>query len=87
MAYSDKFVGVMQTVGIEAHVVDLRKMDREEIFRVIDMAFEHRAEVRQQLAQTMPQVKESVLSLFEGLGSGILPNPAPAAVGKVPVAP
>jgi polysaccharide pyruvyl transferase WcaK-like protein len=87
MAYSDKFVGVMQTVGIEAHVVDLRKMDREEIFRIIDMAFEHRAEVRQHLAQTMPQVKESVLSLFEGIGSGVLPNPAPAAVGKVPVAP
>jgi polysaccharide pyruvyl transferase WcaK-like protein len=86
MAYSDKFAGVMQTIGIEANVVDLRKMDEEEIFNVIDRAFEHRAQVRQQLAQTMPQVKESVLSLFEGIGSGVLPATDAAAVGKVPVA-
>ena len=51
MAYSDKFLGVMQTIGIESNVVDLRKMDEEDIFNVIDRAFEHRAEVRQQLAR------------------------------------
>ena len=84
MAYSDKFVGVMQTIGIEANVVDLRKMDEEEIFNVIERAFEHRAEVRQQLSSTMPQVKKSVLSLFEGIG--VLSATDAAAVGNVPVA-
>lgn len=86
MAYSDKFVGVMQTIGIEASVVDLRKMSEEGIFNVIDRAFEHRAEVRQELAETMPHVKESVLRLFEGLGLGVLPGTDAAALSKVPVA-
>ena len=84
MAYSDKFVGVMQTIGIEANVVDLREMNEEEIFTVIDRAFEHRVQVRQELAQTMPHVKESVLSSFEGIGS--VPGTNAAAVGKVPAA-
>lgn len=87
MAYSDKFVGVMQTIGLEANVVDLRKMDEEEIFKVIDRAFEHRAQIRQQLALTMPQVKESVLSLFDEIGSGVLPAKDAEAVSKAPVAP
>ena len=80
MAYSDKFLGVMQTIGIEANVVDLRKMDEEEIFNVIDRAFEHRAEVQQQLAHTMPQVTESVLRLFEGIGSAVLSPPRTRAL-------
>ncbi|MGD1082629.1 MAG: polysaccharide pyruvyl transferase family protein, partial [Candidatus Sulfotelmatobacter sp.] len=87
MAYSGKFVGVMQTIGLEANVVDLRKMDEEEIFKVIDRAFEHRAQIRQQLALTMPQVKESVLSLFDEIGSGVLPAKDAEAVSKAPVAP
>jgi len=78
-------VGVMQTIGIEANVVDLRKMDEEEIFNVVDRAFEHRDQVRQQLAQTMPHVKESVFSLFEGIGSGVLPATDAVAVNKLPV--
>lgn len=86
MAYSDKFVGVMQTIGIEASVVDLRKMNEEEILNVIDRVFEDRAQVRQRLAQTMPHVKESVLSLFEDIGSDVLAARAPAAVDKVSVA-
>jgi polysaccharide pyruvyl transferase WcaK-like protein len=86
MAYSDKFVGVMQTIGIEANVVDLRKMNEEEIFNVIDQALEHRAQIRHQLAQTIPQVKESLLRLFEEIDSGVLSATPPTAVGKVPAA-
>ena len=86
MAYSDKFVGVMQTIGIAANVVDLRTMNEEEILRIIDRVFINRAQVRQQLAQIMPNVKESVLSLFEDIGSGVLPAIDAAAAGKVPVA-
>jgi colanic acid/amylovoran biosynthesis protein len=85
MAYSDKFAGVMHTIGIEANVVDLRKMDEEEIFNVIDRAFESRAQIRQQLAHTMPQIKESVLSLFEGIVSGVLPG-TNTVIDKVPAA-
>jgi polysaccharide pyruvyl transferase WcaK-like protein len=86
MAYSDKFAGVMQTVGMEANIVDLRRMREEEILALIGCAIDRRSEVSQQLAQTMPEVKESVLRLFEEIGSGALPATEVAAVGKVPVA-
>jgi polysaccharide pyruvyl transferase WcaK-like protein len=85
MAYSDKFVGVMRTVGIEANVVDLRKMCEQEILEVIDRAFEGRAEVRQQLACTMPQVKETVLRLFEDMEFGGPGSCARSTTGRVPM--
>lgn len=85
MAYSDKFLGVMQTIGIESNVVDLRKMRQEEILEVVDRALDRRAEVRQLLARTMPQVKETVLRLFEDVefsGPGFC---ASSSTGEVPV--
>ena len=85
MAYSDKFVGVMQTIGIESNVVDLRKMREQEILEVIDRALEGRAEVRQQLARTMPQVKETVLRLFEDMEFGGPGSCAGSTTGRVPV--
>lgn len=86
MAYSDKFVGVMQTIGIEANVVDLRTMKEEETFRVIERAFDQRAQIRLHLAQVMPHVKESVLSLFQGIGTDILRSTEAPRVDKFPVA-
>jgi polysaccharide pyruvyl transferase WcaK-like protein len=85
MAYSDKFVGVMQTIGIEANVVDLRRMREEEILQVIDRTFEGRAEVRRHLAQTMPRVKETVLRLFEDMEFGGSGSCAGSTPGRVPV--
>jgi colanic acid/amylovoran biosynthesis protein len=83
MAYSDKFVGVMQTVGIESNVVDLRKMNEEEILSVIGWAYEQRGVVRQQLAQTMPQVRETVLNLFEDMENSGSRTHAPSTAGGV----
>jgi colanic acid/amylovoran biosynthesis protein WcaK/AmsJ len=67
IAYSRKFVGVMETVGIGGNVIDPRTMSEDEMLRVIDRAFDHRTLGRRQLEQRMPQVKEAVLSLFEGM--------------------
>jgi len=64
IAYSRKFIGVMQTIGVGDLVADPRILQKDEIFDVIDDAFEKRAEIRGQLEKTMPQVKESVLTLF-----------------------
>jgi polysaccharide pyruvyl transferase WcaK-like protein len=65
IAYSDKFAGVMQTIGIESLVVDPRTMDQAGILKVIDDAYERRTELRRQLEQTMPRVKDAVLRLFD----------------------
>jgi polysaccharide pyruvyl transferase WcaK-like protein len=64
-AYSDKFAGVMQTVGVDGNVVDLRTMGQEHIFSVVGRVFDQRVLVRQQLEQAIPQVRETVLNLFD----------------------
>lgn len=65
IAYSDKFMGVMETLGAEATVADPRIVDEEAILRNIDEAFEHREEIHQQLGQKMSEVRKRVLSLFD----------------------
>jgi colanic acid/amylovoran biosynthesis protein len=64
IAYSSKFIGVMQTIGVAELVADSRKLEKEEIFRVIGDAFDHRARLRGHLERTMPGVKKMVLNLF-----------------------
>lgn len=86
MAYSDKFVGVMQTIGIEANVVDLRTMNEEETLNVIGRALLHGTQTRQHLARTMPHVRESVLRVFGEIDPGALGATEASAVGEVPAA-
>jgi colanic acid/amylovoran biosynthesis protein len=69
IAYSQKFVGVMQTIGVEELVADPRKLEKEEILGIIDNAFDRRDILRRQLEQTMPRVRETVLNLFNEIGS------------------
>jgi len=67
IAYSDKFIGVMKTVGVEGLVADARKIDQEEVLWIVNQAYEQRAQLRQQLERKMPEVRETVLNLFDGL--------------------
>jgi polysaccharide pyruvyl transferase WcaK-like protein len=64
IAYSDKFTGVMQTIGVDDLVADPRKIDKHELTHLITKAFEQRDAFRAQLSMKMPQVKERVLNLF-----------------------
>jgi colanic acid/amylovoran biosynthesis protein len=67
IAYSDKFVGVMQSLGLSTLVVDPRVLDQDEILRTIERHFEDRSNIRRHLAQKMPEVCSTVLSLFQRL--------------------
>lgn len=69
IAYSSKFIGVMETIGVSELVADPRKLEKEEIFGVIGDAFGHRARLRGHLERTMPRVKETVLSIFNEIDS------------------
>ncbi len=69
IAYSRKFVGVMQTIGVAELVADPRKLEKEGILGIIDNAFEQRASLRGHLEKTMPHVKKTVLNLFNEIGS------------------
>ncbi len=69
IAYSRKFIGVMQTIGVAELVADPRKLEKEEILGIIDDAFEQRASLKRHLEKKMPHVKETVLNLFNEIGS------------------
>jgi polysaccharide pyruvyl transferase WcaK-like protein len=70
VAYSDKFVGVMETINIASLVADARKMTQEEILSLVRTAFEQRESIRLSLEKTMPAVKENVLGVFNHLQDG-----------------
>ena len=74
IAYSDKFIGVMETLGVEGLVADARKMDQEEILELVSKTYEQRAQIRKQLECKMPQVRQTVLNLFDDL-SGLTREP------------
>ena len=67
LAYSDKFIGVMETIGVASIVADIRRLTASEVLKVVEQSLDNRAAIRQQLEQKMPEVKSSVLNLFVDL--------------------
>jgi polysaccharide pyruvyl transferase WcaK-like protein len=67
IAYSDKFVGVMNTVGVHFLVADARRMTKQEILETISQAYERRDMIRSQLQSRMPEIRQTVLALLAGL--------------------
>jgi polysaccharide pyruvyl transferase WcaK-like protein len=64
LAYSDKFKGVMQTLGVDRLVVDPRNMDEEEVLKALSIAYKERGAIRRELERRMPEVRKTVLNLF-----------------------
>jgi colanic acid/amylovoran biosynthesis protein len=77
IAYSDKFIGVMEMVGVEDLVVDPRGLNEEQILSAVDVLFHRRAELRRELESRMPMVKQTIQSVLHDVE---LPGCAPAAV-------
>lgn len=64
IAYSDKFIGVLQTLGVDSLVADARQMDDDSIVKAVAHSYDHRSSIRQRLEHKIPLVKEMVLRLF-----------------------
>jgi polysaccharide pyruvyl transferase WcaK-like protein len=71
IAYSDKFAGVMESVGLGALAVDLRRESFVGVMSRVQAVFERRARVRAHLARTMPVVRSRVLGLFGDLRAAV----------------
>jgi colanic acid/amylovoran biosynthesis protein len=69
VAYSDKFVGVMESIGLEAVVADARKLDLEELLRYIERLYERRLEFRKELESVIPQVVKAALHPFTSVNA------------------
>lgn len=64
IAYSKKFAGVMETIGLEEYVADPCRLDKDAVIDVVDRAFKERDKIRKGLESSIPKAKESVLALF-----------------------
>ena len=65
LAYSKKFLGVFESIGVKELVVDLRENGHDSVTEVVNRAFERRVEFRAQLKAKMPGVRASVMGLFK----------------------
>jgi len=64
LAYSRKFIGVMESVGCGELVADLCSLSNEETLKAVRNIFSSRTRIREGLRKRMPGVRESVLKLF-----------------------
>jgi colanic acid/amylovoran biosynthesis protein len=67
IAYSDKFAGMMQSIGFGELVADPRHMGAAAILETVDKIYEKRAVVGRDLATKMPLVKQCIRDLSNGL--------------------
>ncbi len=64
VAYSRKFEGVFESVGMADCVADARRCDQKEIIEIIESVFCRREQIRKSLEAVMPGVKKNILNIF-----------------------
>lgn len=64
LAYSRKFVGVFETVGVEDLVVDLRDLNIDEVLERVETLFHRREQFAEQLRETIPHARDEALNLL-----------------------
>jgi colanic acid/amylovoran biosynthesis protein len=69
IAYSKKFQGVFETVGVGNLVADPRTMEKEEIIKVICDAFQNRMIIKAKLQLLIPKVRNNVFEIFKDIDS------------------
>ncbi len=65
LAYSKKFHGVFESVAMEQFVADMRQYSQKQILETTDHAFRQRRLIAEKLDSVIPQVKKTVLNMFE----------------------
>jgi colanic acid/amylovoran biosynthesis protein len=64
IAYSDKFIGVMETVGVPSVVADARKLNLEELLARIESLYDMRSSLKRELEGLMPGVIRAAIQTF-----------------------
>ena len=65
VAYSDKFAGVFESVGIADCVIDARICDEKQIIEKIESVFKNKDMIYGHLEDTMHKAKENILNIFK----------------------
>jgi polysaccharide pyruvyl transferase WcaK-like protein len=69
MAYSDKFIGVLRSVGMQAAVVDLRSLSTDEVLAALGSIYDSREALKSVLRNHVPLVQQTVCDLFNDFSS------------------
>ncbi len=64
LAYSKKFEGVFESIGLGDCVADTRNCDEKEVLEKVESVFKRRSQIRNRLEHIMPRVKENILDIF-----------------------
>jgi polysaccharide pyruvyl transferase WcaK-like protein len=67
LAYSSKFAGVMETVGLSSLVADLRASDLVQTIQLVESSLSKRGQYRSRLVERMPTWKDSVMRFLDDL--------------------
>ncbi|MGB8225633.1 MAG: polysaccharide pyruvyl transferase family protein [Sedimentisphaerales bacterium] len=65
LAYSKKFYGVFESVGVKDMVIDMRQHSENEILEAVRNVFEKRKNVSEHLHRTIPDVQARILNMFD----------------------
>jgi colanic acid/amylovoran biosynthesis protein len=89
IAYSDKFIGVMRTIGAETLVADPRYCTAQEILAQVRSIYENRQAIRSRLEAVVPKAKTSALNLFKDIadntfGYSAAPDVTPLSSNEPP---
>lgn len=80
IAYSDKFLGVMQPIGIDRLVADARRMSYQQILETFESAWESRNEISRELERTVPEIQRAATDLLVTADERCLHMEIPAVV-------
>jgi len=67
IAYSKKFYGVFESIGLGDCIVNARTCTENELLEKIGSVFEAKELIRKQLKNTMPSIQREVSHMFEDL--------------------
>ena len=65
IAYSKKFQGVFESVGMGNYVADVYRCSKDEMLSTIRMAFENREQIRINLNTIIPEIKSNILNMLD----------------------
>jgi colanic acid/amylovoran biosynthesis protein len=71
LAYSKKFSGVFETVGMEQYVGDMCYSSEKDILDIITKTFKERKKIETYLINIIPDIKEKVLNIFQDYRTNI----------------
>jgi len=70
IAYSKKFAGVFENIGLSDCVADIHNCDEKEVLEKVESVFRHKDRIHEHLKRVVFQAKENILNMFKDWDEG-----------------